>query len=67
MTFADSRLDPDKLRIDVYVYEGATPLLVRVTHLPTGLSAEATGGSQDAAKAAALERLRSALGEQPGT
>lgn len=57
------RIDPEDLRVDVY--EGSTPLVVRVTHLPSGLSAQAAGASQDAAKALAFDRLRSQLDERP--
>ena len=56
-------IDPEDLRVDVY--EGPTRILVRVTHLPSGLSAQAVGASQDPAKALAFDRLRSKLDERP--
>ena len=74
-------LAPEDLRIDTirpappplaeppegsFVSPRVGPILVRVTQLPTGVSAEATAERQLEAREGAMRRLREKLGGAPG-
>lgn len=57
-------LDPLDLLIDVYRSGVNSPIVVRVTHKPTGRVAEATDRSQLRAREAALAALVDALNQE---
>lgn len=57
-------VDPKDLRVDVYRAGVNNPCYVRITHVPTGLTREATHRSQLRAREQAMRLLRAALDEE---